>query len=627
MSVNTWIVVGDQPTVGNLVAVARSLGGPVGAVVAGPRSVADTVARSGVDKVVWCSAPDDVPVEANASAVADAVAADPPRVVLGRPQPRATGCCSAPSPPGSRRPCCTGARSVAADGDDVVVLNAVFGGIAEETVAVSGPVALLLDGRPVPSADGAAAPIEEVAARAAGPDGDRDPDARLRRGRPRRRPSGRRHRPRPEGQGGPRPGRGARPAPSAPRSPAPARWPRAWTGSARTATSAVPARTSPPSCTSPSASPASCSTWSGCRGAETIVAINTDPNAPVFAEADYGVVGDLYQLVPALTAALKRRCPMTRGPAELDFDVIVIGAGVAGCVTAYLLAQQGHSVVLIERGEAPGSKNLSGGVLYSPRLRAGLPGLPRPRRRSSGGSPATTSTSSTPTARSAIDYRDARLADPVNAVTVLRAKLDAWLAEKCEEAGVFVMPGVRVDRVLTEGDRTGRRRPGRRRRAARARGGRRRRGELLHRPGRRPAQEGAAATTSPSASRRWSRCPAKTIEERFDLTGDEGAACRRRRGLHRGRRRWRVPVHQHRLDLDRRRAAPGRPDREEEGRRPRSSTTSSSTGSSPPTSRAASCSSTAATWSPRAAWTWWARSSRTAWSSSATPPGSRSTPA
>ena len=126
MSVNAWIVVGDQPTIGNLVTVARSLGGPVGAVVAGPRSVAETVARSGVDKVVWCSAPDDVPAEANAPAVADAVAADPPRVVL------------AGRNPGER-----------------VLLGAV---------AVSGPVALLLDGGSAPSADGASAPIEDVSA-------------------------------------------------------------------------------------------------------------------------------------------------------------------------------------------------------------------------------------------------------------------------------------------------------------------------------------------------------------------------------------------------------------------------------------------------------------------------------
>ena len=58
MSMSAWIVVGDQRGVGNLVTVARSLGGPVGAVVAGPRSVADTVAGAGLDKVVWCNAPD-----------------------------------------------------------------------------------------------------------------------------------------------------------------------------------------------------------------------------------------------------------------------------------------------------------------------------------------------------------------------------------------------------------------------------------------------------------------------------------------------------------------------------------------------------------------------------------------
>jgi electron transfer flavoprotein alpha subunit len=45
----------------------------------------------------------------------------------------------------------------------------------------------------------------------------------------------------------------------------------------------------------------------GCAGAKHIIAINTDPGAPILAHADYAIIGDLHQVIPALVAALRAR--------------------------------------------------------------------------------------------------------------------------------------------------------------------------------------------------------------------------------------------------------------------------------------------------------------------------------
>lgn len=300
MNENTWIVVAGDPAVGNLIETARSLGGQVSAAVVGPRAMADTVAAGGVDKVVWFGDPGKAPVEAFATAVADALA-------------DASGAVLSASRPGDRvllgavaarlqAAVLTDATSVAADGDGLVVKCVVSGGIAERTVAVTGPVALVLDGGSVPAASGTA-PVEEVAATPLGitvvetnvSEVDQvDLGAALR----------------VVGIG-----RGLKAEADLAMIQALAGATKAEVACSRPVAEGLNwlpkdryigvsgAHISPDLYFAIGIS-GQLQHMVGVRGAKTIVAINSDANALVFNDADYGLVGDMYKLVPALTAAL-----------------------------------------------------------------------------------------------------------------------------------------------------------------------------------------------------------------------------------------------------------------------------------------------------------------------------------
>jgi electron transfer flavoprotein-quinone oxidoreductase len=136
-----------------------------------------------------------------------------------------------------------------------------------------------------------------------------------------------------------------------------------------------------------------------------------------------------------------------------DFDVIVVGAGMAGSSAAIRLAQGGANVLLLERGGEAGTKNLSGGILWGHDLDAILPNwwheMPIERhivRKRFGFLTADRAVS--------FEFEDGNWRkEPYVAHSVLRARTDAWLAKKAEEAGATVVTSVPVDRLNWEGKR------------------------------------------------------------------------------------------------------------------------------------------------------------------------------
>jgi electron transfer flavoprotein-quinone oxidoreductase len=130
---------------------------------------------------------------------------------------------------------------------------------------------------------------------------------------------------------------------------------------------------------------------------------------------------------------------------EEKFQVIVIGAGVAGSAAAYRLAKAGMEVVVVERGSQPGAKNMTGGRLYTHALEKLMPDewTEAPLERD-----ITREVIMMMTEEDSMSIDSLLPGVSQRSYSVLRARLDAWLAEKAEEAGAMIIPGSTVDGLM-----------------------------------------------------------------------------------------------------------------------------------------------------------------------------------
>lgn len=134
-----------------------------------------------------------------------------------------------------------------------------------------------------------------------------------------------------------------------------------------------------------------------------------------------------------------------------DFDAIVVGAGCAGSVAAYTLAKAGKAVLLLERGNFPGAKNMTGGRIYSHALKKVFPNFeaeaPVERRIAH-----ERISLLDEHANFTIDFSSTAMAhEGQDSYSVLFGPFDQWLAEQAEEAGAEIVCGIPVEDLIMDG--------------------------------------------------------------------------------------------------------------------------------------------------------------------------------
>ncbi|HQD90080.1 MAG TPA: FAD-dependent oxidoreductase [Syntrophomonadaceae bacterium] len=132
------------------------------------------------------------------------------------------------------------------------------------------------------------------------------------------------------------------------------------------------------------------------------------------------------------------------------FDAIIVGAGLAGLAAAYTLAQEGLEVLVLERGDYAGAKNVTGGRLYLNPIRDMFPDLwkkaPLERFIAREEVAIVAKERSLTMSYCGEDLRQ----EPYQSYSILRAKFDRWLAKQAERKGAMLVTKSRVDDVIID---------------------------------------------------------------------------------------------------------------------------------------------------------------------------------
>ena len=143
----------------------------------------------------------------------------------------------------------------------------------------------------------------------------------------------------------------------------------------------------------------------------------------------------------------------TRSKEKLSFDVIVVGAGLAGGTAAIMAARAGLSVALIERGQAPGGKNYFGGTVYThameeifPDFWSRTPPLERPATEAGYWFLSKTGLTRIMVGGGKLDRK------PSDAYIAMMAKFCNWWIAQAQAEGVFLIPKTLVVDFVRDGN-------------------------------------------------------------------------------------------------------------------------------------------------------------------------------